>query len=432
MRSIQMALRKRPVDPERVERMVNGIVRQLESTGEAEITSEQIGQLVMEGLRARRRRLCALRLGLSQFPRGQGFRGLRRRARRRGRGAVARMRNDLPHSGRSLAEISTSKQADRRFMAAGASLGRAQSRPDLAQSRRRRCRGQGRRHRRPRLDAPGGRPHAEAMALRRGRRGGARRHAYVTLEPCAHEGRRRPAPMRWSPPVSAASSRRSPTPIRGSGAGACEAAPAGVAVDVGLGRRRRRALMPGTSAASATGAARHPEARHFGGRHDRRREGEPLIDHRPRRVDAVQVMRAQSDAVVIGIGTVLVDNPRLTCRLPGMEERSPVRIVLDRALRIPADTRLVIRPARSRCDPRVGPEAPAETQGRAQAAVHSDRGRRTPGARPEETCAPAAEGLTRILVEGGAGSPPRSSRRTCRRGRPSPRPTASAPTASRP
>jgi len=51
MRSIQVALRKRQVDPERVERLVNGIVRQLESTGESEVTSEQIGHLVMEGLR---------------------------------------------------------------------------------------------------------------------------------------------------------------------------------------------------------------------------------------------------------------------------------------------------------------------------------------------------------------------------------------------
>ena len=51
MRSVQVALRKRQVDPDRVERMVNGIVRQLESTGESEISSEQIGHLVMEGLR---------------------------------------------------------------------------------------------------------------------------------------------------------------------------------------------------------------------------------------------------------------------------------------------------------------------------------------------------------------------------------------------
>jgi transcriptional repressor NrdR len=51
VRSVQVALRKRTVDPERVERMVSGIVRQLESAGESEIGSEQIGLLVMEGLR---------------------------------------------------------------------------------------------------------------------------------------------------------------------------------------------------------------------------------------------------------------------------------------------------------------------------------------------------------------------------------------------
>jgi transcriptional repressor NrdR len=51
MRSVQVALRKRSVDPERVERMVNGIVRRLESSGDSEVPSETIGLLVMEGLR---------------------------------------------------------------------------------------------------------------------------------------------------------------------------------------------------------------------------------------------------------------------------------------------------------------------------------------------------------------------------------------------
>ena len=50
-RSVEIALRKRPVDPERVERMINGIVRQLESLGDSEIASEQIGELIMEGLK---------------------------------------------------------------------------------------------------------------------------------------------------------------------------------------------------------------------------------------------------------------------------------------------------------------------------------------------------------------------------------------------
>lgn len=50
-RSIEVALRKRPVDPERIERLVSGIVRRLESMGESEISSETIGELVMEGLK---------------------------------------------------------------------------------------------------------------------------------------------------------------------------------------------------------------------------------------------------------------------------------------------------------------------------------------------------------------------------------------------
>jgi transcriptional repressor NrdR len=50
-RSVAVALRKRSVDPDRVERMVNGIVRQLESSGETEVSSERIGHLAMEGLK---------------------------------------------------------------------------------------------------------------------------------------------------------------------------------------------------------------------------------------------------------------------------------------------------------------------------------------------------------------------------------------------
>src|SRR3954465_6741599 len=51
MRSVQVALRKRPVDPERVERLVSGIVRRLEGLGESDIKSETIGKMVMEALR---------------------------------------------------------------------------------------------------------------------------------------------------------------------------------------------------------------------------------------------------------------------------------------------------------------------------------------------------------------------------------------------
>ncbi len=51
LRSVEIALRKRSVDPEKIERMVSGIVRQLESLGESEVHTEQIGELLMEGLK---------------------------------------------------------------------------------------------------------------------------------------------------------------------------------------------------------------------------------------------------------------------------------------------------------------------------------------------------------------------------------------------
>ena len=57
--------------------------------------------------------------------------------------------------------------------------------------------------------------------------------------------------------------------------------------------------------------------------------------------DRVHLLRAQSDAIMIGIGTALADDPMLTCRLPGMAKNSPVRIVLDSALRLPVASRLV-------------------------------------------------------------------------------------------
>ncbi|AEV38091.1 Transcriptional repressor nrdR 3 [Pseudovibrio sp. FO-BEG1] len=51
MRSVLIATRKRPVEPERIERMVSGLVRQLESSGESDVVAEDIGHLVMEGLK---------------------------------------------------------------------------------------------------------------------------------------------------------------------------------------------------------------------------------------------------------------------------------------------------------------------------------------------------------------------------------------------
>jgi len=57
--------------------------------------------------------------------------------------------------------------------------------------------------------------------------------------------------------------------------------------------------------------------------------------------DRVHLMRAHADAIMVGVGTVLADDPQLTVRLPGMDERSPLRIVVDSALRTPATAEIV-------------------------------------------------------------------------------------------
>jgi len=53
------------------------------------------------------------------------------------------------------------------------------------------------------------------------------------------------------------------------------------------------------------------------------------------------LLRASYDAIIVGSGTVLADNPELTCRLPGLGDRSPIRIVIDGRLRLPLDSALV-------------------------------------------------------------------------------------------
>ena len=106
--------------------------------------------------------------------------------------------------------------------------------------------------------------------------------------------------------------------------------------------------MPGISAASATTARMsrsssrsRPTARSaLAGRKPVAITGEAANAR-------VHLLRAMHDAILIGIGTALSDDPLLTCRLPGMEKRSPVRVVLDRDLRLPAGSRLAHDGARN-------------------------------------------------------------------------------------
>ena len=189
---------------------------------------------------------------------------------------------------------------------------------------------------------PGGRPHAEIEALRRAGEAARGATLYVTLEPCSHYGK--------SPPCADAiiaggvsrvvSALEDPNP-EVAGAGHARLRAAGIAVDVGIGAEE----------------ARHDHAGHI----RRMRDGRPHVilklavsadgkagapGRKPLAItgeaarERVHLLRAQSDAIMVGIGTALADDPMLTCRLPGMEKYSPVRVVLDSALRLPPASRL--------------------------------------------------------------------------------------------
>lgn len=189
----------------------------------------------------------------------------------------------------------------------------------------------------------GGRPHAEIEALRRAGEAARRAMLYVTLEPCSHHGK--------SPPCADAiiaagvsrvvSALEDPNPeVAGEGHARLRAA--GIAVDVGTGADE----------------ARHDHAGHI----LRFTEGRPHVllklaisadgkagaaGRKPVGItgeaarDRVHLLRAHSDAIMIGIGTALADDPLLTCRLPGMAKFSPVRVVADSMLRLPLRSRLV-------------------------------------------------------------------------------------------
>jgi diaminohydroxyphosphoribosylaminopyrimidine deaminase/5-amino-6-(5-phosphoribosylamino)uracil reductase len=120
----------------------------------------------------------------------------------------------------------------------------------------------------------------------------------------------------------------------------------------------------------------------------------------------VHLLRAQSDAILIGIGTATSDNPLLTCRLPGMDSRSPVRVVLDRMLRLSNDSRLV-HSARKTPLWVIGSEVSeahdAMKLGAAGAQVIRLPTDRQPGLDLRTVLTTLSErGITRLMVEGGA------------------------------
>ena len=301
-----------------------------------------------------------------------------------------------------------SKAADQRFMQLALTLGR---------------RGQGRTWPNPAVGAvvvkdgvivgrgwtqPGGRPHAEPEALARAGEAARGATLYVTLEPCSHFGKSPPC----ADAVIAAGLARvvaaieDPNPeVAGNGFAKLRAA--GIAVDVGL----------------FAAEAAHDHAGHIRRIRDQRPHvilklavssddkiaasgGKPVAITGEAARTRVHLLRAESDAILVGIGTVLADDPLLTCRLPGMEARSPVRVVLDRALRIPGNSRLV-HSARETplwvVTSELAEAAAVMKLGGAGAQVIRVAPTAAAGLDPSAVLRALAErGITRLMVEGGA------------------------------
>jgi diaminohydroxyphosphoribosylaminopyrimidine deaminase/5-amino-6-(5-phosphoribosylamino)uracil reductase len=190
---------------------------------------------------------------------------------------------------------------------------------------------------------PGGRPHAETEALKRAGRAARGATLYVTLEPCSHHGKTPPCAeaILRAGVARVVSALDDPNP-EVAGRGHALLRERGVPVETGLcanqaarahaGHIRRmaghRPHVVLKLAVSSDGKAGAPGRRPV-----------PITGEAAR--SRVHLMRAQADAIMVGVGTVLADDPVLNTRLPGMSDRSPVRLILDARLRTPLATATV-------------------------------------------------------------------------------------------
>lgn len=190
---------------------------------------------------------------------------------------------------------------------------------------------------------PGGRPHAETEALAMAGEQAAGATAYVTLEPCSHHGKTPPCAEAL---IAAGIARvvaamEDPDP-RVSGNGLDLLRQAGIEVVSGicgdeaaelnagffLKVREGRPLVTLKLATTLDGRI----GTHGG-------ESKWITGDAAR--NAGHLLRAEHDVIMVGSGTVLADDPELTCRLPGLGDRSPVRVVVDGRLRLPLTAKLV-------------------------------------------------------------------------------------------
>jgi diaminohydroxyphosphoribosylaminopyrimidine deaminase/5-amino-6-(5-phosphoribosylamino)uracil reductase len=193
------------------------------------------------------------------------------------------------------------------------------------------------------VTAIGGRPHAEPQALREAGALAAGATAYVTLEPCAHHGRTPPcAEALVTAGVARVVGATTDPDERVSGKGYAILRKAGIAVTEGVLAEEAADLMAGYLMRASR---KRPEvtvklAVSRDGHIGIPGGGQVAITGAIARRQ-VHLMRSEADAILIGIGTALADDPQLTCRLPGLETRSPVRIVLDAHARLPVTAKMM-------------------------------------------------------------------------------------------
>ncbi len=189
-----------------------------------------------------------------------------------------------------------------------------------------------------------GRPHAETVAIARAGDRAKGATLYVTLEPCSHFGRTPPC----ADAVIAAGIARvvvgvEDPDLRVSGRGVARLRAAGIEVVTGvLAAECRRVTLGHISRVTRNRPfVQLKLAVGSDGLVPRGRAGRPVFVTGPEARARAHLLRAQSDAILVGIGTVLADDPDLTCRLPGLDEQSPLRVVLDSDFKVPPDSRIM-------------------------------------------------------------------------------------------
>ena len=254
---------------------------------------------------------------------------------------------------------------------------------------------------------PGGRPHGETEALRRAGEAARGATAYVSLEPCCHWGRTPPC----TDALIAAGIRRvvvalnDPDP-RVAGDGVEQLRAAGLEVETGLCEAEAAEINAGFFCRLRNGRplVTLKLATSLDGRIATGRGESQWITGPPAR-ERAHALRAAHDAIMVGTGTVLADDPQLTCRLPGLAHRSPVRVVVDRHLRIPPSMRLIsdagVVPSWILTLPSADATRRQALLGAGATVIDMDPGPNGNGSLAAALAALSERGITRLLVEGG-------------------------------